>query len=244
MATNAQNRATLFECDTCHRLFRDMEEFANHACDDPGSGGYDVQTLQLEDESLDLEGEDGRPIEIAPDSSVLWTRPATLLLISQYRENEELVTSGKLRKKALWNKIAKVLREKGNCNFSAVQVEGRWKTLMRGLKNVKDHNKKSGAERRNHPYEEELEFMAAKPNVQPECVVGTENKSSPETKSSKEESDSDECKICMEDGKIAETVFVPCGHLIACVKCASNLAGNKCPMCRKQISKAIKVFKC
>lgn len=48
----------------------------------------------------------------------------------------------------------------------------------------------------------------------------------------------------MEDGKIAETVFVPCGHLIACVKCASNLAGNKCPMCRKQISKAIKVFKC
>lgn len=36
MATNAQNRATLFECDTCHRLFRDMEEFANHACDDPG----------------------------------------------------------------------------------------------------------------------------------------------------------------------------------------------------------------
>lgn len=54
----------------------------------------------------------------------------------------------------------------------------------------------------------------------------------------------DECKICMEDGKIAETVFVPCGHLIGCVKCASNLAGNKCPMCRKQISKAIKVFKC
>lgn len=101
-----------------------------------------------------------------------------------------MVTSGKLRKKALWNKIAKVLREKGNCNFSAVQVEGRWKTLMRGLKNVKDHNKKSGAERRNHPYEEELEFMAAKTNVQPECVVGTENKSSPETKSSKEESDS------------------------------------------------------
>lgn len=38
----------------------------------------------------------------------------------------------------------------------------------------------------------------------------------------------DECKICMEDGEIAETVCVPCGHLIACVKCASSLIGNTC----------------
>ena len=59
--------------------------------------------------------------------------------------------------------------------------------MMRGLKNVKDHNKKSGADKRSHPYEEELEFMSAKPNIQPECVIGTTSKK--ETKSSSEESE-------------------------------------------------------
>lgn len=28
----------------------------------------------------------------------------------------------------------------------------------------------------------------------------------------------DECKICMEDGKIVEIVFVLCGYLIVCMK--------------------------
>lgn len=36
MATNSQNRATLSECESCHRLFQLMEEFVGHACDDPG----------------------------------------------------------------------------------------------------------------------------------------------------------------------------------------------------------------
>lgn len=47
------------------------------------------------------------------------------------------------------------------------------------------------AERRIDPYEEELEFMTTKSNVQPEFVVGTstENESNTYTKSSTEESD-------------------------------------------------------
>jgi hypothetical protein len=69
---------------------------------------------------------------------------------------------------------------------------------MRGLKNVKDHNKKSGADKKSHnkksgadikshPYEEELEFMSTKPSIQPECGIGTKSKK--ETKLSSEESE-------------------------------------------------------
>lgn len=43
----------------------------------------------------------------------------------------------------------------------------------------------------------------------------------------------DECKICMEDGKIVEIVFVLCGYLIVCVKCVLSFIGNKCFMCRE-----------
>lgn len=47
------------------------------------------------------------------------------------------------------------------------------------------------AERRNYHYEVELEIMAGKSSVQPECMVGTstENKWNSETKSSTKESD-------------------------------------------------------
>lgn len=66
-----------------------------------------------------LEGEDGGPIELAPDSVVLWTRLVTLLLINQCRENEEFVTctSGKLRYKEVWNKIAATLKTKRKMQF-------------------------------------------------------------------------------------------------------------------------------
>lgn len=57
---------------------------------------------------------------------------------------------------------------------------------------MNDHNGKNKSGRKKKlPYEEKLEFMAAKSSVQPECMVGTstENKWNTETKSSTKESD-------------------------------------------------------
>ena len=48
------------------------------------------------------------------------------------------------------------------------------------------------------------------------------------------------CKVCME----AEIcfVFVPCGHICTCENCAINGDLKKCPMCRRKITKRMKIF--
>ena len=44
-----------------------------------------------------------------------------------------------------------------------------------------------------------------------------------------------ECKVCMTDS--ASVVFVPCGHMICCVRCAEGC--SDCPVCRVRIDKRI-----
>lgn len=50
-----------------------------------------------------------------------------------------------------------------------------------------------------------------------------------------------ECRICM-DRKI-KTVFVPCGHRVACKECAAKVGPNHdCPICRTAITQVIETF--
>ena len=66
-----------------------------------------------------------------------------------------------------------------------------------------------------------------------------ENKSlKKELKKQKQEQEHKNCKICMD--KEISMVFVPCGHLISCGKCANAL--KQCPLCRKPIKEAIKTY--
>ncbi|XP_076818309.1 E3 ubiquitin-protein ligase XIAP-like isoform X2 [Clavelina lepadiformis] len=46
------------------------------------------------------------------------------------------------------------------------------------------------------------------------------------------------CKICLD--RIADVVFVPCGHLCSCTECAQAL--RKCPICRMKIEKSIRTY--
>ncbi|WAR07716.1 BIR7A-like protein [Mya arenaria] len=46
------------------------------------------------------------------------------------------------------------------------------------------------------------------------------------------------CKVCMD--KDACVVFLPCGHLVACVECASVL--RKCAICRKVIKGTVRAY--
>ena len=48
----------------------------------------------------------------------------------------------------------------------------------------------------------------------------------------------DECKICF-DGLI-DSVFVPCGHVLACMTCAVSV--DQCPVC-KSPCEALKIFR-
>uniref|UniRef100_A0A8W8J481 RING-type domain-containing protein n=1 Tax=Magallana gigas TaxID=29159 RepID=A0A8W8J481_MAGGI len=53
--------------------------------------------------------------------------------------------------------------------------------------------------------------------------------------------DTDVCKICMEDENKIECAFVECGHMLACRSCASKL--KSCPVCRSEIQQVLKLYK-
>ncbi|XP_054152841.1 baculoviral IAP repeat-containing protein 3-like [Oppia nitens] len=48
------------------------------------------------------------------------------------------------------------------------------------------------------------------------------------------------CKICYEN--VMEVVFLPCAHQISCIRCSQRLL--KCPYCRANVTKRLKVFIC
>lgn len=48
------------------------------------------------------------------------------------------------------------------------------------------------------------------------------------------------CKICLEND--LNSVFIPCGHAVACGKCSMSLNNNTCPICRKVYLKSIKIY--
>ena len=62
------------------------------------------------------------------------------------------------KKEKTWQKIGEMMQIH-KYNYTAEQCEGRWKTLVRGVKKVSDHNSKSGNNLKTHPYEEQLDFI-------------------------------------------------------------------------------------
>ena len=49
-----------------------------------------------------------------------------------------------------------------------------------------------------------------------------------------------ECVVCTDAA--ADYVLYPCGHKCVCGECAGLLSGQDCPICRKEIQDAIRVF--
>jgi len=50
-----------------------------------------------------------------------------------------------------------------------------------------------------------------------------------------------ECTICMDSA--VETVFVPCGHMVACSACGEQFKKKACPICRKKVKQVVRAFK-
>jgi baculoviral IAP repeat-containing protein 7/8 len=48
------------------------------------------------------------------------------------------------------------------------------------------------------------------------------------------------CKVCYTTDY--NTIFQPCGHIYACITCATKLKIKKCPMCRQPFTKIQKIF--
>jgi len=82
------------------------------------------------------------------DEQLSWSRESTLLMLSAYAKRQTLIETGRLKKKKAFEEISTVLSQK-QYHFTGEQCATRLKTLIRGYKQVKDHNKKSGNQK-NH----------------------------------------------------------------------------------------------
>jgi hypothetical protein len=53
-----------------------------------------------------------------------------------------------------------------------------------------------------------------------------------------DEDDKTQCVICMYESR--EVLFVPCGHVCSCTKCAEDI--ETCPMCRATIKQSHRAY--
>lgn len=72
-----------------------------------------------------------------------------------------------------------------------------------------------------------------------ESVKGSaENLSNTKIQNSKSTDDARMCKICY-NGELG-VVFLPCGHMVACVKCAPGMIS--CAVCREPVTMTVRAF--
>lgn len=76
-----------------------------------------------------------------------WTEACVLLLLENYRASEKKFIDGKQSHKKIWNEIAKIMTEKGHA-VTGPQCAAKLRSLKKSYKSVKDHNNKSGNNRR------------------------------------------------------------------------------------------------
>lgn len=151
----------MFTCKNCNGWFTDRQTYDAHPCADVAS-----------------ESGSQSPNSSFQSSQLSDTNKGTTLIdeFSKYKEKQE---SGRMTKKEMWDFISKTLNSKGY-SYNRQQVSGRWKSLMRGYKNNKDHNAKSGNNPKSYEYETALdELFASDP-----CVLSIITKSSTKRKTS------------------------------------------------------------
>lgn len=103
-----------------------------------------------------------------------WTASTTKLLISLRRENDSLFSKGKVRKNVAWQRVAESFNSTCTVKVTGEQCANKWKKLEEKFKKVKEHNAKTGSERRECDFQEELaEFFGSNPKIIPPATVST-----------------------------------------------------------------------
>lgn len=76
-----------------------------------------------------------------------WTPCSVKLLLEAYRDMENKLHSGKMSHKKIWHLVAQKLTEEGY-HVTGPQCAAKLRSLKKTYKNVKDHNNRSGNDRR------------------------------------------------------------------------------------------------
>ncbi|XP_024876578.1 uncharacterized protein LOC112468781 [Temnothorax curvispinosus] len=92
-----------------------------------------------------------------------WGKQDTEILLEKYEIYVKLVGPMKKfkNKKVMWEKIAQDIEDTIGRKYTSIQVENRFKTLLKRKKDAIQHNKRSGNDRVDVPYEDQLEKIAS-----------------------------------------------------------------------------------
>ena len=83
----------------------------------------------------------------ATQIQVKWSRPEVLLLLSLYRDREQLFKDTKTKKKTLWEEVARDMRQQ--CyEYTGSQCETKFKNLKQNYTKMVDHNNVLGNDKR------------------------------------------------------------------------------------------------
>lgn len=106
------------------------------------------------------------------------------------KASEEISNKG-ITKKKMFKNITEQLNKQGY-GFSWEQVQGKWKTLVSSFKRTKDHNNKSGNERKTCAFQKELEqILEGNPSIKP-IAISSSSIFSVKRKSSSDNDDDDD----------------------------------------------------
>ncbi|XP_046597816.1 uncharacterized protein LOC124294783 [Neodiprion lecontei] len=83
------------------------------------------------------------------------------LLLESYRALEKDFYSGKISQKNIWEKVAKELKVKGH-DVTGPQCSSKLRSLKKTYKSIKDHNNKSGNDRRTWQFFDIMEEIFSK----------------------------------------------------------------------------------
>ena len=95
-------------------------------------------------------------------------------LISLRRENEDLFAKKKLPKNVAWQKIDEKFNLTSSVKVTGEQCSNKWKKLEEKYKLVKEYNDKTGNDRKECDFQQELEeFFGTDPKIIPTVTVSS-----------------------------------------------------------------------
>ncbi|XP_048515107.1 uncharacterized protein LOC105691117 isoform X2 [Athalia rosae] len=83
-------------------------------------------------------------------------------LLETYRSMESKFDSGKYSQKKLWEEVAQILCAEGYSTVTGLQCATKLRSLEKTYKSTKDHNNKSGNDRKTWPFYEIMEEIFSK----------------------------------------------------------------------------------
>ena len=95
-------------------------------------------------------------------------------MISLRREKTDLFDNGKVRRKVAWDKVAEQFNANSSVRVTGEQCANKWKKLEEKYKKVREHNAKTGSDKKECEFEDELaEFFRSDPKIIPPATVSS-----------------------------------------------------------------------